>query len=201
MPRVPKSRFVNRVALRKAIRNFSANDLKVIIDPIYSKKAKKMKNTAKSNANKTTKSGKLRNNIGTQKHIKAGARSGRLATWSIYSRSIQDMVIHNGIPDATLSGPQATARSRTINGVKHRLKAGYNYTKAKQKTKTGKVAKKLPIGKDGRPWAFGKRRANEFMTDNQVIQPDLANMATSIGNGIRLEIANAFRKNIKASFR
>jgi hypothetical protein len=106
-------------------------------------------------------------------------------------------VITNGIPNRVLSGPDATARSRTFNGRKHRLKAGYNYTKSQQKSKTGRISKKLPIGKDGKPWAFGFRRKNEFMTNNQTFERDLNKMADKIGNSILRDIGKVFDRNVK----
>ena len=194
MPRVAKSRFVNRVALRKAIRNFSANDLRRIITPVYDRGAHKMKRIAKRNA--PVKSGSLRGSIGVQKELKAGARSGKIGTWHVFSRSIQDAVIYHGIYDQKLTPQMATRRSRTINGKKHRLKASFNYT-GKQKTSKGKVSKRQPLGKDGKPWAFGRRKRNRFLTDNQRPVSDLKRMATDIGDRIRLQIATEFAKGIK----
>lgn len=196
MPRVPKSRFVNRVALRKAIRNYSANDIRKAFTPVYERGAHKMKRIAKRNA--PVKSGSLRGAIGVERDVKAGARSGKMATWYVYSRSIQDAIITYGIPNQKLTPQMATRRSRTINGKKHRMRAGFNYT-GKQRTKTGKVAKRQPLDKNGKPWAFGKRRTNRFMTNNQTFEKDLERMAESIGDRIRLQIATAFAKNIKVS--
>ena len=196
MPRFPKSRFVNRVALRKAIRGYSANDLKRAIRPAFERGSQKMRRVAKRNA--PVKSGSLRGSIGVDKKVKAGARSGNIATWYVYSRSIQDAVITYGIPNQKLTPQMATRRSRTINGKKHRMRTGFNYT-GKQRTKTGKLAKRQPLDKNGKPWAFGKRKTNRFMTDNQTFKQDLARMAEDIGDRIRLQIANAFAKNIKVS--
>lgn len=194
MPRVPKSRFVNRVALRKAIGNFSANDLRRAIIPVYDRGANKMKRIAKRNA--PVKSGSLRGSIGVEKELKGGARSGKMGTWYIRSRSIQDSMLYHGVPNQKLTAQMATRRSRTINGKKHRVKAGFNYT-GKQKTSKGKIAKKQPIGKDGKPWAWGNRKRNRFLTDNQTPVTDLKRMADAIGDRIRLQIATAFAKNIK----
>ncbi len=196
MPRVPKSRFVNRVALRKAIRNYSANDLRKAIAPVYERNAQKMKRIAKRNA--PVKSGSLRGSIGVTKDLRAGARSGKLATWYVFSRSIQDAVLYHGIPNQKLTPQMATRRSRTINGKKHRMRAGFNYT-GKQKTSTGKISKRQPIGKNGKPWAFGNRRRNRFLTDNQTPVSDLKRMANDVGDRIRFQIATAFAKNIKVS--
>ncbi len=193
MPRTPKSRFVNRVALRKAITGFSANDLKKAITPVYDRQASKMRRVAKRNA--PAKSGSLRGSINWTKKINAGARSGKLGTWYVYSRSIQDMMLYHGVLNQSLNSQQATRRSRTINGRKHRLKAGFNYT-GKQLTSKGKVAKRQPTGKDGKPWAWGNRKRNRFLTDNQKPVSDLKRMAEDIGTRIRLEIATQFRKNI-----
>jgi len=196
MPRVPKSRFVNRVALRKAIRGYSAKDLRKAITPAFNRGANKMKRIAKRNA--PVKSGSLRGSIGIEKVVKSGTRSGKIATWYVRSRSIQDAVITYGIPNQKLTAQMATKRSRTINGIKHRMSASFNYA-GKQRTKTGKIAKRQPLDKNGKPWAFGKRRTNRFLTDNQTFRPDLEKMAEDIGNRIRLQIATAFAKNIKVS--
>ena len=120
------------------------------------------------------------------------AGRGTLLQYTVYSNSVQDMVTTYGVPDKTLTGPEATQRSRTINGKKHRLRAGFNYTKARQLTKKNRISKKRPIGKDGRPWAFGERKAKPFMTDGQNFKKEIDDMTSDIAENIFKEFNKAF---------
>lgn len=198
MARSPKSSFVNRLALQKAFRGLKTTDLLKAVEPVYKRGSKKIRTVARRNAPRKT--GKLAGNIKVASKSNPRAGKGSIATYTVYSRSIQDMVTTYGIPNAVISGAEATKRSRTINGRKHRLRAGFNYSKGLQLTKkTGKKAKRQPLDKNGRPWAFGRRKANPFMTEGQTFEADLERMAVRVGNNIRREIANKFAKNIKIS--
>ena len=197
MARGRKSSFVNRVALQKAIRSISATSILKAVDPIYKRGSKKFRDKARRNA-PIGNTGRLARNIGIASKSNPRAGRGSLAKYTIYSRSIQDMVMTHGIQDEVIRGVEATKRSRTINGRKHRLKSGFNYTKGLQRTKkTNKISKRQPLDKNGRPWAFGKRKANPFMTRDQFFPQNLEDMSAKIGNRIRKQIADQFAKNVK----
>lgn len=193
MPAVYKSRFVNFKAFKKTLKSFGR---KIIIDaskPIYVRSAQRVLNKAKSNARRLPKAtGKMARRIRFVGGANKNAGRGSLVKYTVYSSSVQDMVTTYGVPDKTLNGPEATQRSRTIRGKNHRLRAGFNYTKAKQKTAKGRVSKKLPIGKDGRPWAFGKRKAKPFMTDGQNFNSMINEMTEDIADRIFKEFDKAF---------
>jgi hypothetical protein len=107
MARVAKSRFENRVALQKAIRSINTTQILSAVDPVYKRGSKKIRTIARRNAPKDT--GKLARNIKWVGKSNSRVGKGSLATYTVYSNSIQDMVITNGIPNRVLSGPDATA--------------------------------------------------------------------------------------------
>ncbi len=192
MPRVPKSRFVNRVALRKAIRGFNDQALKGIYIPPYNRWADDVRKTAKRNA--PVKSGRLRGNI--KKFIRTkGASRGtgtakRAGRFIIHSQAIQDKLLDQGVPRGPIKTQALTARSRVWKGVRHRPSPAGDFTKKDKKR----------IGKDGRPWAWGYRRRNEFMTKGSNSKEALTarnkQVAKEIGRGISLWIAREFKKNV-----
>jgi len=197
MPRVPKSRFVNRVALRKAIRGFDAKKLREVYEPVYWEYAKKIRRKAYLQAPKKT--GKLARGIKVRSFRREGARSGTIGKWVVYSRSVQDMVNYHGIPNRVLNIRDSGRRSRTIRGKKHKLKTGFNYSKSAQRTKKGNASKRKPLDKNGKPWAFGNRRPNQFLTDNQTPETYLAEMAGKISRGIVQDIMKSFNSNVAVS--
>jgi len=192
MPRVPKSRFVNRVALRKAIRGFDDNALKGAYIPPYNRWADKVRGVAKKNA--PIKSGRLRGNI--KKFIRAkGASRGkkgnfRVARFIIHTEAIQDRLLDRGVPNRHIKTQDLTVRSRVWKGVRHRPRPAGNFTKKDKRRK----------GKDDRPWAWGYRKPNNFMEkgsnsmDNQIAKQ--REVAREIGSNVTNWIAKEFAKNI-----
>lgn len=197
MPRVPKSRFVNRVALRKAIGGFDAKKLREIYEPVYWEYAKKIRRKAYLQAPKKT--GTLARGIKVRSFRREGARSGTIGKWVVYSRSVQDMVNYHGVPNRVLDLRDAGIRSRTIRGKKHKLKTGFNYSKSAQTTKKGNISKRKPLDKNGKPWAFGERKANRFMTDNQNFYGMTKEMSKKISRGIIQDIIKSFNSNVAVS--
>lgn len=192
-----KSKFHNLKALKKTFKKFGTTGLIDAGKPAYTSASQRIHRKAKSNAprgkgKKGRGGGSLKNNIRWIGENNPKASRGALLKYTIYSSSIQDMLITHGVPDNFLSATQATERSRTIRGIRHRVKAGYNYTKARQRTKKGNPSSKLPIGKDGRPWAWGERDANPFMTEGQDFDKVLTNMANDTGNNILKEFDKMF---------
>jgi len=192
MPRVPKSRFVNRVALRKAIRGFDDNALKGAYIPPYNRWADDVRKEVKRYA--PVKSGRLRGNV--RKFIRAkGASRGktgnyRAARFIIHTKAIQDKLLDNGVPNRHMKGQDLTVRSRVWNGVRHRPRPAGNFTKKDKRR----------LGKDNKPWAWGYRRPNNFMEKgsntigNQTKRQ--RRVADEIGTNIRKWIAKEFAKNI-----
>lgn len=197
MPRVPKSRFVNRVALRKAINGISAKSIRSAYEPVYWEYAKKMRRKAYLQAPKKT--GKLSRSIKIKSIKKEASRSGNIGKFVVYSRSIQDMVTYHGIPNRTLDIKDASIRSRTIRGKKHKLRTGFNYSKSRQLTKGGNISKRKPLDKNGRPWAFGERRENRFLTDNQNFYNASKEMSKKISRNIIQDIIKSFNSNVAVS--
>jgi hypothetical protein len=194
MPRVPKSRFVNRVALRKAIRGFDDNALKGAYVPPYNRWADDVRKSAKRNA--PVKSGRLRGNI--KKFIRAkGASRGktgnvRVARFIIHTEAIQDRLLDRGVPSRRMAKQDLTVRTRNWKGVKHRPSPAGDFTKKDKRRK----------GKDGKPWAWGYRRPNNFMEkgSNSIEQQKIRQkrVAEEIGTNIRQWIAKEFAKNVGA---
>jgi len=197
MPRVAKSRFVNRVALRKAINSISAKSIRSAYEPVYWEYAKKMRRKAYLQAPK--KSGKLARSIKVRSFKKDASRGGNIGKFVIYSRSIQDMVTYHGIPNRSLDVKDTAIRSRTIRGKKHKLKTGFNYSKSIQRTKKGNISKRKPLDKNGRPWAFGQRRDNRFLTDNQNFYNASKEMSKKISRNIIKDIMSSFNNNVAVS--
>ena len=178
-----RTKFHNLKAFKKTLKKFGNDELiKSGVRP-YSKASKRIQNNAKRSA-PVGKTGKLRDSIRRTRTINRKSSRGSVLNYYVYSNSIQDMVLTYGIPNRTLSPREATERSRTYKGSKHRLRAGFNYTRKKQLTKKGNVSKRQPIGKDGRPWAFGFRRANPFMTKGQNFNEIMNDAAQEIGDNI-----------------
>lgn len=195
MPRVPKSRFVNRVALRKAIRGINTNAIRGAFVPHYNRWADEVRNTAKIHAPKKT--GRLRGNIRKTIRIKnsalrKGQKGTRMGTFTIGSSSIQDAVIYHGIPDQKIVGKEITKRSRKWRGRTHRPKPAGNFAEGGGKARANRY--------NGRDWAFGKRNPNKFMNKGRNSHDSLAmqqrTVAKKIGRDITKWIATEFRKNM-----
>ena len=200
MPNVGRSRFVNRVALRKAIRGISTHTLRGAFIPHYNNWADRIRRTAKSNA--PVKSGKLRGNILKSSRIKNSARRGgkkgsRLGTFYIHSRSIQDRVTHFGIPNRRMAGKDLTKRSRKWNGVKHRPKPAGNFARGGGQSRANKY--------NGKDWAFGVRHPNPYLNKGKNQHTPLVReqkkVASAIGKDIVKWVAREFAKNVGKSKR
>ncbi len=186
-----KTSFINFGAFKKTLRGFGNDDVIKASRDAYVKGTRRVHKKAQSNA-PVGKTGRLKRNIRWIGEANRKAGKGSIMNYTVYSNSIQDMVLTNGIPNRTLTPQEATNRSRTYKGSKHRLRAGFNYTRKRQLTKKGNVSKKQPIGKDGRPWAFGYRDPNPFMTKGQDFNKTLDKMAEETANNIFKEFDKKF---------
>ena len=90
--------------------------------------------------------------------------------YTVYSNSIQDKLITEGVENRKISGKELTNLSRTIRGKRYRPKPAGNFTKGdKRREKYYK-----------RNWAWGNRKPNRFMTDGQKFDEVLDTMAEDI---------------------
>lgn len=180
---MPRAQVQNRVALRKALRAFSADDLKRITKRHYSVTMNKMKSSAKRNA--PSESGALRNSISQRIFQSKGARSGTLLRGYVYSDVVYDKMTSHGVPQGGLSRDDADKLSRKWKGVSRRVRTGQDYRRG---TRT-------------RKWAWGEkelgRAPNRFMTKGQDFQAMNEKLASDIGKDILLQFSRNFQKQIK----
>lgn len=163
-----KSRFVNYKALKKTFKTFRNDDFIEAGRPAYVKASRQILNKAKRNAPKKT--GKMSRRIRFIGDANRKTTKGSLLNYTVYSNSIQDKLITEGVPDRKLSGKELTNLSRTIRGKRYRPKPAGNFTKGdKRREKYYK-----------RNWAWGNRKPNRFMTEGQNFDKVLDTMAEDI---------------------
>jgi len=177
---MPRAQVQNRVALRKALRAFSADDLKRITKHRYSRTMSKIRANAKRNA--PSKSGALRGSISQRIFQSKGARSGKLLTGYVYADVLYDKMQNSAVPNRALSRDEANKLSRKWKGVSRRVRTGQNYAKGTKKRK----------------WAWGERTpAKKYMTKGQDFQAMNEKLASDIGKDILLQFSRNFQKEIK----
>ena len=183
----------NRVALRKALRSFSADDLKRISTKSYKKNMRTLTNKARQNA--PTKSGNLKRSINQVIRTKRGARSGVILRGYVYAHRLYDAMQHNPVPKGRgLTSTEARKLSRTWNGKRHTVRTGQDYSSARTKTPTGRKAK------NPRKWAWGERPQGvdktRYMTRGQQFEEVNVKIAKEIGRDILQEFSKAFNRQV-----
>lgn len=180
---MPRAQVQNRVALRKALRAFSADDLKRIVKNRYARSMNIIKSDIKRNA--PSKSGRLRSSVNQRIFQSKGARSGTILRGYVYSDVVYDKMTSHGVPKGGLSRDDANKLSRKWKGVSRRVRTGKDYRRG---TRT-------------RKWAWGEkelgRAPNRFMTKGQDFEKINERLASKIGKEILFEFNRNFQKQIK----
>ena len=172
-----RTEFKNYKALKKTLKKFGNNELAEAGRPAYVKASKRIHRRAQLNTNSFKKStGKLKRRIRWIGETKKRISRGSLLNYTVYSNSIQDMLLTYGVPKGEMSGNELTKRSRTFRGKRYRPKPSGDFSKGGGQPRARRY--------NGRDWAWGKRDANPFMTEGQDFDKVLTNTAQETANNI-----------------
>jgi hypothetical protein len=178
-----RTKFHNFKALKKALKSFGNSELIDAGRPAYIKASRRIHRKAQSNTRSFKKpTGKLQKKIRWVGDSNPRAGKGSILNYTVYSNSIQDMLLTYGVPKAKLSGKELTKRSRTYKGKRYRPKPAGDFTKGDKKRE--RYYK--------RNWAWGKRDPNPFMTEGQDFDDILNDMANETANNIFKEFDKKF---------
>lgn len=168
-----RTEFKNFKAFKKALKTFRNEELIKAGTTPYSKASRIIQAKARKNA-PVRKTGKLRDNIRRTRVAKRRLSRGSILNYTVYSNSIQDMLITHGVPKARISGNELTKRSRTFRGKRYRPKPSGDFSKGDER--------RAQYYK--RNWAWGKRDPNPFMTKGQDFEKILTDMANETADNI-----------------
>ena len=170
-----RTKFHNLKALKKSLKSFGNAELIDAGRPAYIKASRRIHRKAQSNTRSFKKpTGRLQRNIRCIGDSKLN--------YTVYSNSIQDMLLTYGVPEGKISGKELTKRSRTYKGKRYRPKPAGDFTKGDKKRE--RYYK--------RNWAWGKREPNPFMTKGQDFDDILNDMANETANNIFKEFDKKF---------
>lgn len=172
-----RTEFKNYKALKKTLKKFGNNELAEAARPAYVKASKRIHRKAQLNTSSFKKpTGKLKRRIRWVGETKKRISRGSLLNYTVYSNSIQDMLLTYGVPKGEISGNELTKRSRTFRGKRYRPKPAGDFTEGGGKPRARRY--------NGRDWAWGERDANPFMTDGQKFDQVLTEASQEIGDDI-----------------
>jgi hypothetical protein len=170
-----RTKFHNFKALKKTLKKFGNDELAKAGRPAYVKASKRIHRKAQLNTSSFKKpTGKLKRRIRWIGETKKRISRGSLLNYTVYSNSIQDMLLTYGVPEGNISGDELTKRSRTFRGKRHRPKPSGDFSKGDKRRERHYK----------RNWAWGKRDANPFMTEGQDFDKVLTDTAQETANNI-----------------